>query len=411
MKQLLLSLMAVLVMKYGFSQVWEKELSPLTMHKQGNLPTELKPLIDEMGAHRIVGLGEGTHGTKEFNEMRSEIVKALVTKKGFNTICFENPFGDCYYLNKLLATDKDIVTGMRTYLLAIWQTTEIRDLLLWIRKYNKSHSAKVNVVGMDFVLMGNAARIIKTELQEKGNEALDRLADTLYKSTSYIDSIWTNQNDTSFHFSFDTVFAQLKKARRCSIAIDSLCSAMRLKTSDDLKAAQLNIQGFSEEDQEDGRDRSMANMVIQFANKKDSKLIIWGHEAHLALKSVYADQRVGGAGGFIKKRYPGYYVLGMGTDSGSFSATTDRFDSHINVFRPYSLPGAAAGSWDALFEMEKMPAFLIRFRRIKTPLLALPLRLIGYSMDTNSYSDRNALNKLFDAYIFIRATTAADHGL
>jgi erythromycin esterase len=406
MKQLMLSFMAVLFIQYGWTQIGEKDLSPLTLNNRSVFMRQLRPLIDEMGTHRIVGLGEGTHGTKEFNVIRVAIIKELVTKKGFNTICFENAYGDSYYLNKLLATDEDITTGMRTYLLAIWQTREIKDLLLWIREYNKSHTAKVNVMGMDFVFMANAARLVRTELSTKGNEVLERYADTLYNSTRYYDSVWTNQNDSSFHFSFDTVLAKVRKARKCSFKIDSLCAAMGLETSDDFKAAQLNIQGFSIEE---GRDQSMANMVIQFAKKKDARIIVWAHEVHLALKSAYTDVQVGGTGGFIRKRYTDYYALGMGTDAGTFSATTDRFDSHVNVFRPRPLPGATVGSWDAFFEIQKSPAFFIRFSRINTPLSALPLRLIGYGTNTNDYSDKLSLNGLFDAYIFIRTTTAADH--
>ena len=39
--------------------------------------------------HKIVGLGESTHGTKEFTTIRAEIVKTLVTEYNYNVFILE----------------------------------------------------------------------------------------------------------------------------------------------------------------------------------------------------------------------------------------------------------------------------------------------------------------------------------
>jgi erythromycin esterase len=403
----------VCFIQHGFAQIDSNNASPLSLENQTKITVQLKPLIDEMGERSIVGLGEGTHGTKEFNDIRIAIIKELVAKKGFNTICFENAFGDSYYLNKLINTREDITAGMKKYLLAIWQTAEIRDFLFWIRKYNKTHSTKVSFSGMDFPLMANTAKIIKEELKGKDNNNLEPYATMLYNNACYYDSIWTNQNDTSFHFSFDAVVAKMKDAYIASVTIDSLSSAAKLKTSDDFKTALLNIQYWYKGalGEEASRDQYMANMAMQFAKRKNCKLIVWAHEVHLALKSPYDNKRVGGTGGYIKNQHPGYYVLGLGTASGTYSATTDRYDSRINIFRPYPLAIVKSGTWDEACEKEEFPAFFILSSQVKTTLLRLPLRVVGYGTGSDDYSDKNALNELFDAYIFIRKTTATDHNL
>jgi erythromycin esterase len=235
----------------------------------------------------------------------------------------------------------------------------------------------------------------------------------LYNNASYYDSIWTNQNDTSFHFSFDTVFARMKEAYIASVTIDSLSSTSGLKTSDDFKTALLNFQYWYKGvmGEEVMRDQCMANMAMQFAKRKNCKLIVWAHEVHLALESPYDNKSVGGAGGYIKNQFPGYYVLGMGTASGTYSASPDRYDSRINILHPYPLAAVKAGTWDEACEKEKFPAFFVLFSQVKTALPQLPFRVVGYGTDSDAYSDKNALNELFDAYIFIRKTTAADHKL
>ena len=110
----------------------------------GEIPgTAMTKLINQMGDKQILGLGEGTHGTKEFNELRISIIKQLVTNKGFSVICFENPFGDSYNLNQVINSNDSIEPAMKKYMIKLWQTPEIKDFLYWIRNYNNTHDHKV----------------------------------------------------------------------------------------------------------------------------------------------------------------------------------------------------------------------------------------------------------------------------
>jgi erythromycin esterase len=397
---------------YVFSQIGSLKATALNMNSLKRATEQLRPVINEMGKHNIVGLGEGTHGTKQFNDIRVAIIKKLITEKGFNTICFENSFGDSYYLNKFINGEDNITTGMQKYLLAIWQTEEIKNLLLWLRNYNKATRNRVVFAGMDFALMANTAQIIKEELQNNDSGTLlKQYAASLYNYTCYYDSIWTRQNDSSFVFSFDTVFSRMKDAYTTAQIIDSLSAAKKLKTSEDFRQALLNIHHWynSAIGEEASRDQFMAQMAIQFAKRKNSKVIVWAHEVHLALKSPYSDNRVGGTGGFIKQQMPGYYVIGMGTAEGTFSATTDRYDTRINVMLPYAMNSVRANTWDEMFANSSEPSFFIQFSRVKATLPELPLRVIGYGTNSNDYSDKIALNDLFNAYIFIRSTSASKH--
>src|SRR5688500_16521591 len=62
----------------------------------------LQPIVDQIANHRIVALGEATHGTKEFTMLRTLISQMLVEQKGFNMICLENPYGNTCMLDSLL---------------------------------------------------------------------------------------------------------------------------------------------------------------------------------------------------------------------------------------------------------------------------------------------------------------------
>lgn len=49
----------------------------------------LDNLMERIGDSRVVLLGESSHGTAEFYEMRARITKELIEKKGFTIITAE----------------------------------------------------------------------------------------------------------------------------------------------------------------------------------------------------------------------------------------------------------------------------------------------------------------------------------
>src|ERR1043165_1487950 len=145
--------------------------------EDGKISTvQLQSMINDMGKCKIVGLGEGTHGTKEFNELRIDIIKELIEKKGFRILCFENSFGDSYYFNQWLNSGEPIKEGMKRYVISLWQTKELEKLFEWIRKFNQDNSEKVSVTGMDFNYLANTAKIINSESKKLHHEQLTSLS-------------------------------------------------------------------------------------------------------------------------------------------------------------------------------------------------------------------------------------------
>jgi len=59
------------------------------------------PLLDLIGAARIVMIGDGSHGTHEFYRERALITKRLIEEKGFNAVVLEGPkWSDVLPLNQ-----------------------------------------------------------------------------------------------------------------------------------------------------------------------------------------------------------------------------------------------------------------------------------------------------------------------
>ena len=381
-----------------------KNIIPLNLDDGKISTAQLQPMINDMGMYKIVGLGEGTHGTKEFNELRIDIIKELIEKKGFRIICFENAFGDCYYFNQWLNSGEPIKEGMKKYLISLWQTKELEGFFEWIRKFNQNNSAKVSVTGMDNNYLANTVKIINSESKKLNQEQLTSLCSDLYKDALFNDSAWSNQMKG---INSNDLITRMKSAKSKLFKIDSIIKTNNLPISDLLHSALLNIKPWWSTG-EGNRDKSMALMAVKLA--EDSKMIIWAHAVHLALRSPFKNNMVGGCGDYIKQQVIEYYSLGTGTAKGKYGGTNDRFDTRTNIMKTYKLPSTKKPSWDDSFVQMNAPSFFIDLRNIQADTTSLRLRLVGYGPPQRiTYSDEVKLPELFDGYIFIQKTNAPEY--
>ena len=118
----------------------------------GEADAQLDPLIDYLGNTKFVGLGESTHGTREFYRMKDKIFRLLVTEKGFKAIIFEIPWGNALVVNDYVVNDigsADNSVNQTVYW--TYDTQEVRDMALWIHDYNQTlpESDRILFVGND----------------------------------------------------------------------------------------------------------------------------------------------------------------------------------------------------------------------------------------------------------------------
>ncbi|AFD27933.1 erythromycin esterase family protein [Deinococcus gobiensis] len=102
---------------------------------------------------RLIGAGEGSHGTAEHFQLKDRMFRELVQHHGFTVFAIEADFDDAYEVDRFVRgegpNDPDAAT--RAFDFWTWQTQEVRDLLAWMRQYNASRGdkAELRVVGID----------------------------------------------------------------------------------------------------------------------------------------------------------------------------------------------------------------------------------------------------------------------
>src|SRR6266581_1173773 len=132
---------------------------PLKTVEAGHGFSDMEPLKSIVGDARIVSLGEATHGTREFFQLKHRVIEYCVAELGFTMVAFEANYGDTLAVNDYVLNGKgsaaEVVAGMGFW---IWNTEEVVALVEWIRAWNIAHDRKVTFYGFDMQTCLSAAR-------------------------------------------------------------------------------------------------------------------------------------------------------------------------------------------------------------------------------------------------------------
>ena len=143
---------------------------PLKSLEAGSGFEDLEPLKGLLKDTRIVGLGEATHGTREFFQFKHRMVEFLVREMAFTGFAMEAAHVNCKAINDYVLKgddSEDPAAVVRSNLAGIWQTQEVLELVKWIRRYNKSvpKERKVKFYGFDVQMPNRAAEAVISYLK------------------------------------------------------------------------------------------------------------------------------------------------------------------------------------------------------------------------------------------------------
>lgn len=104
-----------------------------------------------VGDARVVGLGEATHGTREFFTMKHRLVEYLVTRMGFDVFALEASMPHAEAIDTYVLGEPGDAAGLIAGLgFWTWHTEEVRDLVEWLRARNRLGGvAPVGFAGFD----------------------------------------------------------------------------------------------------------------------------------------------------------------------------------------------------------------------------------------------------------------------
>ena len=136
-----------------------KTAVPFATVVPGSNETDLTPLKQMIGNASLVGMGEGTHGTREFFQMKHRVFQYLVHQMGFTHFAIEATWPESNDMNTYVLTGKGNPNALLSNLYFwTWRTQEVLDLVKWMREWNVSAPAsqRVQFVGFDMQFPGAA---------------------------------------------------------------------------------------------------------------------------------------------------------------------------------------------------------------------------------------------------------------
>jgi erythromycin esterase-like protein len=130
---------------------WAKRHAiPLKTVEAGHGFEDMEPLRGVVDSARIVALGEATHGTREFFQMKHRMVEFLATQMGFTIFSIEANLPEASRLNDFVVKGngdpKQLLKGMYFW---TWNTEEVLNMILWMREFNRSGKGHIEFAEFD----------------------------------------------------------------------------------------------------------------------------------------------------------------------------------------------------------------------------------------------------------------------
>jgi erythromycin esterase len=382
---------------------------PLKTAEPGDLD-DLAPLANVVGKARVVALGEATHGTREFFQLKHRTVQFLVEKMGFTVFGIEATMPGTLVVNDYVLHGKGSATaGLDAMQFWTWNTDEVRALIEWMRAWNATHERKVKFVGFDMQDPNGALTRVLQYLEPRDAEyaATVRSAFAALQSPSE----YKNKNEAA--------------KQQVLAALDTLTKHVEAQKPHDAdwqlarRMVEVIRQGEAQMHRQFAqvRDRAMAENAqwLLAQEPAGTKMVLWAHNGHVSAEPApfFAN---GTMGSHLRRMFgKDLVIVGFAFNRGNFRAIDTRMKRELTSGN--HLDAAPAGSFDAALASAGPPLFLLDLRTargvarqwVDSPLQS---RGVGATFDADHpeyFTEVMHPLRSYDAVYFVENMTPA-HG-
>jgi protein-L-isoaspartate(D-aspartate) O-methyltransferase len=391
---------------------------------------DLDPLMERIGAARIVLLGEATHGTSEFYRMRERITADLIAKKDFRFVAIEADWPDAarvdHYVRHFEYPPSEW-TAFARFPTWMWRNAEARDFVSWLRRHNATVDGGKRVAfrGLDLYSLYDSIRSVLHYLDEVDPDSA-RVARERYgcltpwqrNPATYGHAALTGSYQTCESDVVRTLADLLAKRRVYAEHdgerfLDAEQNA-RLVANAERYYRIMYYGSRASWNLRDGHMFETLKNLLAF-HGPDSRAVVWAHNSHVgnAAATEMAARGEYNIGQLCRSEFGDQaYLVGFGTHSGTVAAASE-WDGPMEIkqVRP-----ALAGSYEQLCHATGLPRFLLGLRGRDDLCGPAGLgkerleRAIGViyrpEMEMASHYFRATLPEQFDEYIWFDDTHA-----
>lgn len=388
---------------------------------------DLAPVAEMLDGARIIGMGEATHGTREFHTIRHRLVRKLVADHGLRAVAFEDNFASVRRINEYVRDGEgDTESAMDSFLTYLFHTTEVRRMIEWLRAFNEGRPEddRVGVYGIDVQRAAPVAEWLRSYFERTDPEYLESVDDRLdvvaQSSTFAFD---LDEDETGTMLELAVELGERLEAHEAAYVSETSASEWELarrharvmEQSGQRRAAQLDETDVREQlfAGWEVRDRSMAENVGWLLDFEDTdRMAIWAHNSHLQRGT----RELGGEslrplGNFLDESYGrAYYPLGFTFGRGTVTAR----DTGTRLAE-YEVETPVEGTVDEVLAGVEHPKFVLDFDASREEEAVATwlegsheLQWVGSSWGGSPGTIEVDLARDFDGLAFVRETTATD---
>ncbi len=352
----------------------DQVLHPLT---DADAATDFAPL-SELAAARIIGLGEASHGAREFFEFKNRLIPYLVTEHGLQSVAFEGfEFGQAQDIDRYVTTGEgDPETLLSSSVM--YRVETVRDLLLWLRDYNRDKPAgeQVRFFGIDLTRYAGQPDALVAGLQAFLPELADSVATTLAGYEAALDQYYELDQATLIE-NRSAIRGAVQEVRdKVAAAFDELSVlASPAQARIILHQAEVIVQTesviysmqYNPQSAELLRDKYMAENVAWVSDHLgDAKIAVWAHNGHVANDNFFREMGPS-MGALLREQYgDDYQIIGFSMGAGVINATMTADGESPNAMELFSLSAPAPNSVNDLFSRAAAPQYFVFLEELMT---------------------------------------------
>ena len=295
---------------------------------------DLDPVGDALTDARIIGLGEATHGTREFFRLKHRLVRYLVEEQGLRLFAMEANLPETMALNKYIVHGEgdphEALAGTHFW---IWRTEAVLALVEWFRDFNAGRPLddRVRFYGIDAQYTTGAIDYLdefltdvdpslREELQtdlamadDEGDTDDQYMSDHDPEATErLLNRLGTVFEERREAFAAATSERETVMARRCLRIVEQVRQRRVARETDGIQAS-MTV-----------RDEAMAENISWILNREATdSAVLWAHDAHICRTANFSAtvDRAPSLGSHLADRYGDeYFALGFDFLRGSFRA-------------------------------------------------------------------------------------------
>jgi erythromycin esterase-like protein len=396
--------------------------------------SELDQLVELVGNARLILIGEASHGSHEFYDLRASLTRKLISQRGFAGVAIEGDWPDALRVDRYVRqaghdeSAADALGAFERFPQWMWRNADVASFVHWLHGWNagRAPDQRAGFYGLDLYSLHASINAVLAFLAEADPEA-ERRARERY-------ACFDHAHGDPQRYGME---AQLGLARSCEDeVVEQLVEMQRRHAARSGRTPrgegwfQAMQHAHVVRDAEayyramfggrsaswNLRDTHMADTLDLLAAQlgapgRPARLVVWAHNSHVGDARATAMGEGGELtlGQLMRQRHPGEVsLIGMTTHTGTVRCAADWDEpTRVEQVRP-----SLAGSWEDVLHGVELPRFYVTasgLRRVATQRERLH-RAIGviYRPETErrSHYYHARLAEQFDVVIHVDETHA-----